>query len=119
MLAIIVFTCPHATTIGTHDISSISVSSPHPGIVLVSGDIIDEAPSIGILVIIYSLTNDSKIYYNTFPYPLNELGANFVIEGLPADKYGVSVFVTEKSGLPHIINRAATTPKSVYVEGIR
>lgn len=104
------------TIAGTHDISSISIVSPYPGVVMVTGDIINELSSIGILIIVYSLTDDSNTYYKFIPYPLNQSGANFTFEGLSADRYGVSIFVTEKNGLPY--NRAAATPKRISVKGI-
>ena len=101
------------TILGTYDISSISIISPYPGVVMVTGDIIDQLSSIEILIITYSLTDDSNSYYNFFPY---RIGATFTVEALPADRYGVSVFVTETSGLP--CNRAAASPKRINVEGI-
>ena len=104
------------TIIGTHDISSISIVSPYPGVVMVTGDIIDQLSSIGILIITYSLTDDSSSYYNLFPYQLDQSGATFTVESLPADRYGVSIFVTETSGLPY--NRAAASPKRINVKGI-
>ena len=40
-----------------------------------------------------------------------------VIAGLPDDRYNVSVFIVEESGLP--FSRAASTPQSVQVNGSR
>ena len=100
--------------IGTHDISSISVFSPNPAVIMVTGDIVEGSSLVEILIIVYSLIDDFKSYYN--PYQLNLFGTNFTIEGLPTDSYGVSVFVIETSGLPY--NRAAATPKRIDIEGV-
>lgn len=83
---------------------------------MVTGDVIDTLSSIGILIIVYSLTDDCNTYYNYFPYPLSLLGASFTVEGLPTNRYGVSIFVTEENGLPYF--RAAATPRKISVEGI-
>jgi hypothetical protein len=105
------------TIIGTHDISSISIASPYPGVIVVTGDIIDALSSIGIIIIVYPLTrcDDCNNYYNFFPYPLNQSVANFTVEGLPANRYGVSIFVTEENRLPYF--RAAAIPKRISVKG--
>ena len=83
---------------------------------MVTGDVIDTLSSIGILIIVYSLTDDYNSYYNYLPYPLSLSGASFTVEGLPANRYGVSIFVTEENGLPYF--RAAATPRKIDVEGI-
>ena len=85
---------------------------------MVTGNIINKLSSIGILVIAYSLTDDSNTYYNFSPYPPSiQFGANnFTVEGLPADRYAVSIFVIKENGLPY--NRAAATPKRINVKGI-
>ena len=83
---------------------------------MVTGDVTDTLSSIGILIIIYSLTDDCNSYYNYFSYPLSLSGASFTVEGLPANRYGVSIFVTEENGLPYF--RAAATPRKIDVEGI-
>ena len=103
-------------TIGTHDISNILITSSYPGVITVTGNIINKLSSIGILTIVYSLTDDFSTYYNFSPYPSIQFGANFTVEGLPADRYGVSIFVIKENGLPY--NRAAATPKTISIKGI-
>ena len=66
---------------------------------MVNGDIIEGSSPVEILIIVYSLTDDSKSYY--ISYQLTLFGTNFTIEGLPTDSYGISVFVIETSGLPY------------------
>ncbi|MGJ8945879.1 hypothetical protein AB9K17_23595, partial [Salmonella enterica subsp. enterica serovar Kentucky] len=46
-------------------IQNISVSSPHPGQVRVTGDFIQGSTATGALVIVYSQSNDSDIHYDS------------------------------------------------------
>ena len=89
---------------GTHDIQNISVTSPQPGDVRVTGDFIDGSTATGLLIIIYSLTNDTNVHYIVG-------GHN---SGLAGGEYKTSVFVVEENGLP--FERVATSPKLVAVE---
>ena len=96
----------HSNTLisGTHDIQNISVTSPQPGEVRVTGDFIDGSTATGLLIIIYSLTNDSNVHYIVG-------GHN---SGLAGGEYSISVFVVEENGLP--FERVATSPKLIVVE---
>ena len=69
-----------------------------------TGDFIDGSTATGLLIIIYSLTNDTNVHYIT--------GGS--ISGLAGGVYKTSVFVVEENGLP--FERVATSPKLVAVE---
>ena len=94
---------------GTHDIQNISVTSPLPGQVRVTGDLIHGSNASGALVIAYSARN---IYYLFSPYP-NKYLVTATLSDLTSDQYQVSVFIVEKNGLP--FNRSAAVPKNVSV----
>ena len=63
MRLVLIFEHAIINDIGTHDIQNISVSSSQPGEVRVTGDFIDGSTATGVLLILYSLTNDSDIHY--------------------------------------------------------
>ena len=88
--------------LGTHDIQNISVKSPHPGGVRVTGDFIDGSTAVGALFIVYSI--NSTLYH--LVERMDKLEA--VVSGLPRGEYYMSVFVVEENGEP--FRRAATTP---------
>ena len=102
---------------GTHDFYNIAVASPsNSGVVGVTGNIIDGSSSIGILIIVYPLMNDSNVHYHfvkytDMPQPLMYT----TIIGLPADEYKVVVFVMEEDGTPFC--RAAATPRTIQING--
>ena len=99
---------------GTHDVYNTSIVSVS-GVVSVTGDIISESTLRGILVIAYSLTNDTNTHYMLNTFLPDQLRVNAMLMGLPAGQYQLSLFVIEQSGLP--FSRAAATPKSVQVYG--
>ena len=101
--------------LGTHDIHNISVISPSPGEIRVMGGTIDGSTMIGLLIIIYSVSEDSDVYYNYVPHDNKQQGVFAVVTELPGGQYEVSVYVMEESGLP--FQRAAVTPKSVWING--
>ena len=49
--------------LGTHDIHNVSVTSPLPGQIRVTGDFVDGSTATGIILIIYSLNNNSNVHY--------------------------------------------------------
>ena len=49
--------------VGTHGIQNVTVSSPLPGQIRVIGDFVDGSRTTGIILIIYSLNNDSNVHY--------------------------------------------------------
>ena len=95
---------------GTHDIQNISVTSPQPGEVIVTGDFIDGSTATGLLIIIYSLTNDTNVHYISED---TEQNIDLSVSGLPGAQYVVSTFVVEK-GLP--FPRVVTSPKHATVD---
>jgi hypothetical protein len=91
---------------GTHEFQNISVAS--------TGhyhwwQFIHDSDAIGILIIAYSLSNDSFMYR----YVPRLVTGQKIIMGLSVDEYqyNVSVFVVEGNGLP--FNRSATRPTNV------
>ena len=100
--------------IGTHDIYNISVVSL-PCIVTVTGDIINGSMSRGMLVIAYSLSDETNTYYNLTTFLPDQVRVNTILMGLRSGQYQVSLFVIEESGLP--FSRAAATPRALQVEG--
>ena len=95
---------------GTHDIQNISVSSPIPGRVRVTGDFIQGSTATGVLVIIYSQSNDSDTHYVNSEY--HGQNTEITVDGLTSgSQYGVSIFVLE-NGLP--FSRVATLPQTLY-----
>ena len=66
-------------------------------------------------MIVYSVSDDSSVYYNFVPREGEQQGVDAVVMGLPSGQYEVSVYVMEESGLP--FHRAAATPKSVWING--
>ena len=92
------------------------ISSSNPGQVRITGDFIDGATATGLLVIAYSLMNDSDIHYQGHTIGEHEQMFDTVIEELTGGGYGVSVFVVEEDGLPY--ERVVTQPKVVSVSTI-
>ena len=104
------------TILGTHDIQNISVSSPLPGTVRVTGDFIQGSTATGLLVIVYSLSNDSNVYYNSYQRSNDQsIEATVVTDRLTSSQYGVSVFVLDDS-VP--FSRAATSPQLLYMSAL-
>ena len=103
--------------VGTHDLHNISVHSPSPGVVEVTGYLVDESSTVGILIIVYSVTEDIHVYYNFVPHEpeLVELRVYAVAMGLPDGQYEVAVYVMEESGLP--FSRSAARSESVWING--
>ena len=97
--------------VGTHDIQNISVSSPQPGEVRVTGDFINESTVTGVLAVIIT---ESQIFYNVVERGSNEQQFDDTIQGVVGGEHSISFFVVEESGLP--FNRTASTPKVVTVE---
>ena len=102
---------------GTHDFHGISIASPpNSGVVMVTGNILPESTSIGILVIVYSSTDDDSVHYHSLQHTdAQQPGVYRVIMGLPPNRYKVVVFIVEKDGRPFC--RAAATPKTVQIDG--
>ena len=97
--------------VGTHDIQNISVSSPLPGMVRVTGDFIQGSTATGLLVIVYSQSDNCDIQYVNSEYPGQNI--DITVAGLTSGQYGVSVLVLE-NGVP--VLRVATLPQTVYMD---
>ena len=102
---------------GTHDIQNISVSSPQPGEIRVTGDFIDGSTATGVLLILYSLTNDSDIHYVTESF---KQSIDINVTGLTDTQYGVSVFALDNGqvfpgvvALPKKVDRKSADSKSL------
>ena len=102
---------------GTHDIQNISVSSPLPGTVRVTGEFIEGSTATGVLIIVYSLqtaADDSDIQYIDSEY--HDLNTMITVDRLTGGHYGVSVFVIE-NGLP--FSRVSSLPQLLYTNKTR
>ena len=96
---------------GTHDIQNISVSSPQPGEVRVTGDFINGSTATGVLAVIIT---ESEIFYDVVERGSNEQQFDGTILRVVGGEHSISFFVVEESGLP--FNRTASMPKVVTVE---
>ena len=81
---------------GTHDIQNISVFSPLPGTIRVTGDFTWDSNATGVLVIVYSLTNKSDVHYISDD---TEENIDISVTGLSGAVYVVSIYALE-GGLP-------------------
>ena len=84
---------------------------PGPGTVRVTGDFIQGSTATGLLVIVYSQSDDSDIQYVNSEYQGQNM--DITVAGLTSGQYGVSVFVLE-NGVPFL--RVATLPRIVYTD---
>ena len=75
-----------------------------------TGDFFEGSTAIGVLIIVYSQSNDSDIYYKSSDREGQIVEANVV--GLTGSQYDVSVFVLEDE-LP--FSRASTSPYLVHI----
>ena len=76
-----------------------------------TGDFIDGSTATGLLIIIYSLTNDSNVHY--ISEDTDQMNMGLSVRGLTGAQYVVSTFVVDK-GLP--FPRVVTSPKHVTVQ---
>ncbi|MCG8621985.1 MAG: hypothetical protein MJE68_08335 [Proteobacteria bacterium] len=99
--------------IGTHEIQNIISISSHPGQISIMGNFIDGSTATGVLLIVYSLTNESDIHYHAINKgngQNNNISIN--VTGLIGTEYVVSIFALE-NGLP--FTRVVTSPRTVFV----
>ena len=82
---------------------------------MVTGDIIPGSTATGILVIIYSHTNDSNVHYHFIRHTQSRVHQT-AVGSVMEDEYQVVVFDVEKDGKPFC--RAAATPRTVQIDGI-
>ena len=101
--------------LGTHDIQNISVTSPHPSEIRVTGNFIDGSTATGVLVVDLIPTATCELCYHYHLIQRN--GEVTQVEGRITDVVGgehsISVFVVENNGLP--FNRTASTPQIVFI----
>ena len=100
--------------IGTHDIQNISVSSPQPGEIRVTGDFIDGSTATGVLLILYSITKNSDIQYVIENYEQSR-SIDINVTSLTSTQYGVSTFVLDNG---QIFPRVVALPEYVTVQSI-
>ena len=91
-------------------ITCTSINKNSPGEIRITGNLIPGSTVIGILIIVYSLINESNIRYIFSPHSgISTTTAN----SFPSGMYNVSIFVVEESGLP--FNRSASIPRNISV----
>ena len=99
---------------GTHNVQHITVTSKL-GVVNISGDFVEGSTAIGILAIVYALTeSDTLDYYLLVPRLLGHQRASTVFECIQSGTYNVSLFSMEEGDLP--FNRAATKVRTLSVD---
>ena len=82
-----------------------------------TGDFIDGSTATGLLIIIYSLTNDSDVHYIYIAEGSTLQQSKSVdmnVTSVAGGVYVISVFVVEENGLP--FERVAMSPKLVAVK---
>ena len=90
-----------------------SVSSPQPGEVRVTGDFIDGSTATGVLTVSVDFST-SKIFYHLIKRGNNKQQFDDTIQGVVGGEHSISFFVVEESGL--LFNMTASMPKVVTVE---
>ena len=102
---------------GTHDVQNISVTSPVPGELEVSGYLLQHGTAGGLLVMLYSLDlnkNNDRYFQIVRKSGTDNNSISAKYQGLNGGHYGVSVFILEENGLP--FGRSAASPKIVDIE---
>ena len=105
---------------GTHEVQNFtvdqSISTTQVGL---SWNFIDGSRSMGVLIIAYSLTDNTDIHYNVIPRPSGDATPrqSTTLSGLSGDRYNISVFALMENGLPFV--RAVTEVKTVTVSAAR
>ena len=77
-----------------------------------TGNFIDGSTAIGLLVIVYSLTDDTDIHYLSGQVYDQMIEAS--VSGLTDSQYNVSIFVIEENGLP--FSRVAVLPILIMIK---
>ena len=96
-------------TTGTHDIQRIEATSPHPGSIRVTGNLVDNTNATGVLIVVSSSSNVQYIIDS--PADLN---INVTLNVSTGGEYSVSVFALE-NGQP--FPRVAALPRRVTMNG--
>lgn len=95
----------------THDIQDVSITSPLPGVIRVTGKFIQGSTDIGVMMAIQ--TNSELYNFHTLHRQENQLHFNDFISNVAGGRHSVSIFVLEGNGLP--FNRSAIIPQKVIV----
>ena len=98
---------------GTHDVQNVSVFSPHPGEIRVTGDFVERSNATAALLVVYSTSsNNSDTIYHVVS--CNWLGGkiNVTFNASTGGSYKVSVFALE-NGRP--FPRVVAFPRPVHV----
>ena len=99
---------------GTHDVQNVSIlSTGSPGQIRVTANLIFGSTAIGLLIIVYSLTDYSDIHYHFAQVDEGQIDDN--IMGLTGGLYQVLVYVVEENRLP--FQRPAITPNDISIIG--
>ena len=81
----------------------------------ISGDFVEQSTAIGILAVVYALTESDPVdYYLLVPRLLEQQWASSVFECIQSGTYNVSLFSVEEGDLP--FNRAATKVRTLSVD---
>ena len=96
---------------GTHEVQNVSVISPQPGEIRVTGELIDGTTATGVLAVV---SNGSENYYHFISCESDKLLIEDSILGVVGGRYITSVFTVMKNGLP--FQRVATRPRVVSVK---
>ena len=98
---------------GTHDVQNVSVSSPHPGEIRVTGDFFEGSNATAALLVVYSTSNNNSELDTTY-HVVSGPGGNIDVTMRMSNggDYEISVFTLE-NGRP--FPRVVAFPRPVYV----
>ena len=86
------------------------------GELTVSGEFLYSSTAVGLIIIIYSLSNPSDVKYLSFTRSASQQMFLASFQGLSSGPQNISFFTIEKNGLP--FSRSATTVKRVFVNEV-
>ena len=90
----------------------------HAGQLRLSWEFIDGSEAVGVLVIAYSMNNDSDISYNVITRQSNHTQEQTTtISGLKGRDYNISLFVQHANGRGLPFPRAVTEPSAMTILG--
>ena len=96
---------------GTHDVQDVSITSPFPGVIRVTGHFIKGSTATGVMI---AILNISEINFHLLIRDEHQLELNDTISSVESGEHTVSTFVVDENGLS--VNSAAAVPQSVMVE---
>ena len=100
--------------LGTHDVQHVSIVSPLPNILKITGAFIRGSTSIGVLAVMVPIDTQLDPIYR---FITRESTTSLGVEDnrVPGGDYSISVFVVEESGLP--FTRTVSAPINVTARG--